>query len=59
MKDRLSDLLLSFLLTTKIKRIEFNVASVPSTKECCGPNMLQITADYKWFWEKKSSMGCC
>lgn len=59
MRNRLSDLLLSFLLTTKIKRVEFVVASVPSTAECCGPNMLQISATYKWFWQKKSSLGCC
>jgi hypothetical protein len=58
MKDRLSDLLLSFLITTRIKRMEFIVASVPSTEECCSPNMLQISVDYKWFWQKKSSMGC-
>lgn len=59
MRNRLFDLLLSFLLTTKIKRVEFVESVVPSTEECCGPNMLQITLEVKWFWEKKSSLGCC
>lgn len=59
MNNRLSDLLLSFLLIMKIKKIDFLLESVPSTEECCGPNMLRITMEYKWFWQKRSLDNLC
>lgn len=62
MIDRLSDLLLSFLIITKIKKMDFYIETVPSEEvvgnvafECCAPNALRIVADYKWFWQKLSS----
>ncbi len=58
MKNKLADLWLSFLLTSRLKRLDFQIKQEPSTNSCCGPVSLVIEASEKWFWEKKVSTSC-
>ena len=56
--DKVADMWTSFLLTTRIRRIDFTMETVPSKGRCCEPAQLNIVAEYKWFWEKSNPSAC-
>ena len=59
--NKISNLWLTFLLKTKIKKIDFRIETVSPeiSFDCCGPMALCIVAEYKWFWEKSTASECC
>lgn len=60
MKDKIEDLWLTFLLVTRLKKLDCKVEVGPiSGSECCESGGILLSLSYKWFWQKSSSPDCC